>query len=169
MKIGKLILRISLVLSVVFLAAEVLAKDLILEQPLSSGVYSSEGGIIAQNNCLIEQSSDVVLLAGREIVLKSGFHAPQGTSFNAMIGDYGNLPEGLDTDGDNLADWWEVKYFSDTLSSEAGNDTDGDGVIDSVEFKLNSNPAFNDLPGTGVHYEYDALGRIIRIYRIPTR
>ena len=146
-----------------------MAEDLYLEQPLVSGVYSSEGTIIAQENCLIESNHQVLLLAGQQIVLKAGFHATAGTDFKAMIGDYRDIPEDLDTDSDGLPDWWEVRYFSDTLVSGLSNDADGDGVINSVEFKLGANPAINDLPGSGVHYEYDALGRIKRIYRIPAQ
>ena len=72
-----------------------------------------------------------------------------------------------DNDGDNLPDWWEVKYFGYTLENQPNEDADGDGVTNYVEYKLNANPALNDLPGPGTHYEYDALGRIKRIYRIP--
>lgn len=167
MKLCKLLFRVSLFASVLFLAAEVMAEDLYLAQPLVSGVYRSDGAIIAQDNCLVESSHQVLLLAGQQIVLKAGFHATAGSDFKAMIGDYTDIPQDLDADCDGLPDWWEVRYFSDTLNSGSSNDTDGDGVMDSVEFKLGANPAENDLPGPGLHYEYDALGRINRIYRIP--
>jgi hypothetical protein len=37
-----------------------------------------------------------------------------------------------------------------------------------VEFSLGSNPTQDDLPGPGIHYEYDGLGRIKKIWRIPS-
>lgn len=49
----------------------------------------------------------------------------------------------------------------------SGLDYDGDGVTDKVEFYLKTDPYTNDLPGPGIHYEYDEFGRIKKIYRIP--
>lgn len=169
MKLLKLLLRVSLMLGAVGLAAEVLAEDLYLEEPVSSGVFSADNTIIARNNCTIEAGHNVLLLAGQEILFKAGFQATEGSEFKAMIGGYGDIPEDSDIDHDALADWWEVKYFSETISYSSGSDADGDGVINSVEFRLGTNPAENDLPGTGVHYEYDALGRLIKISRIPNQ
>ena len=73
----------------------------------------------------------------------------------------------LDNDGDGLLDWWELSYFADLTVSSPNVDSDGDGVLDSVEFTLKSDPSVNDLPGPGIHYEYDELGRIKKIWRIP--
>ena len=72
----------------------------------------------------------------------------------------------FDNDDDMLPDRWEIDYFGD-LANGRNQDTDGDGVTNYMEYKLNANPASRDLPGSGLHYEYDALGRITRIYRIP--
>jgi hypothetical protein len=169
MKLCRLLLRVSLMLGAICLAGEVLAEDLYLEEPVSSGVFCADDTIIAQNNCLIEAGHNVLLLAGQEVVLKAGFHATEGSEFKATIGGYGDIPEDSDVDSDALADWWEVKYFSDTLSYSSGSDADGDGVVNSVEYRLGTNPAIEDLPGTGIHYEYDALGRLIKISRIPAQ
>ena len=75
----------------------------------------------------------------------------------------------MDNDDDDLPDWWEVGHFGYTLANQPNEDADGDRVTNYVEFKLNANPAVKDLPGPGLHYEYDALGRIKRIYRIPKK
>jgi hypothetical protein len=82
------------------------------------------------------------------------------------LGTIPNLYD-MDNDDDEIPDWWEVKYFGYTLEKGPNEDSDGDGVVNYMEFKLGSNPAVVDLPGTGIHYEYDALGGIKRIYRIP--
>jgi hypothetical protein len=79
--------------------------------------------------------------------------------FNPTVSD-------KDNDDDGMDDWWEIQYFSD-IRALPGQDDDGDGVLNLAEFRLKSNPLLNDLPGTGLHYEYDALGRIQKIYRIP--
>jgi len=75
----------------------------------------------------------------------------------------------MDSDADDLPDWWEVDNFGYTLANHRNQDSDGDGVTNYVEFKLGANPAQKDLPGPGVHYEYDALGRLKKIYRIPAQ
>lgn len=72
----------------------------------------------------------------------------------------------VDEDHDDLQDWWEEQYFGN-LNSGPGSDPDGDEVINSVEFQLRSDPTVDDLPGPGIHYEYDERGRIKKIYRIP--
>jgi hypothetical protein len=77
----------------------------------------------------------------------------------------------FDNDDDGLADWWEVKYAGMDLGllTSRNEDYDGDGVSNYIEFKLGSNPMLNDLPGAGIHYEYDELGRIKKIFRIPAQ
>jgi len=75
----------------------------------------------------------------------------------------------MDNDDDGLADWWEVKFFGYTLENRPDEDADGDGVLNYIEFKLRTNPVEKDLPGPGVHYEYDAAGRKKRIHRIPAK
>jgi hypothetical protein len=73
-----------------------------------------------------------------------------------------------DNDDDGLPDRWEINYFGLSLARGPKEDTDGDGVLNIFEFKLGANPTLKDLPGPGIHYEYDALGRIKKIIRIPS-
>jgi hypothetical protein len=73
-----------------------------------------------------------------------------------------------DNDEDGLPDRWEIDYFGLSLARGPKEDTDGDGVLNIFEFKLGANPTLKDLPGPGIHYEYDDLGRIKKIIRIPS-
>lgn len=74
-----------------------------------------------------------------------------------------------DTDGDNMLDRWEIDAFAD-LSQGPGDDYDGDAISNYIEYKMNTVPTdANDLPASGIKYEYDALGRIKEIIRIPSR
>ena len=50
-----------------------------------------------------------------------------------------NLLGCIDTDGDGLADWWEMDHFGN-LSQIASGDPDGDGFINSQEFFSGTSP-----------------------------
>lgn len=74
-----------------------------------------------------------------------------------------------DTDGDGLLDRWELDWFGD-FSQGKDDDYDGDGIPNIIEYKMATNPAdINDHPAPGIFYEYDELGRIKTIWRIPRR
>ncbi|MCP4001588.1 MAG: DUF5011 domain-containing protein, partial [Gammaproteobacteria bacterium] len=47
--------------------------------------------------------------------------------------------EFVDTDGDNMADIWEMKHFGD-LSHDGSSDSDGDGFTDIEEYENGTNP-----------------------------
>lgn len=89
------------------------------------------------------------------------------TNFQECLFGYNPAEFDLDNDDDGLEDWWEIQYFGLTMEYEGYDDNDGDGVLNKYEFLFGANPILNDLPGPGIHYEYDALGRIKQIYRIP--
>jgi hypothetical protein len=95
-----------------------------------------------------------------------------GTDEIDNCGDFANFflssEVGEDTDNDGLPDAWELLYSDDlSLLDDRNGDYDEDGVTNWIEYQLGSNPIENDLPGPGLHYEYDALGRLTRITRIP--
>lgn len=78
-------------------------------------------------------------------------------------GDDDNL---TDTDGDGLPDSWEMQYFGN-LDSDRNADPDGDGISNWIEYKLGTDPASGGNKGPGIFYEYDELGRIRKLERIP--
>jgi hypothetical protein len=53
----------------------------------------------------------------------------------------------LDTDGDGMPDWWEVKYGLNRLVNDAAGNPDGDDLTNSQEFLAGRNPAVDDLSG----------------------
>jgi hypothetical protein len=61
-----------------------------------------------------------------------------------------------DTDGDGIADWWEIQYAGDLETMNATTDFDGDGVKDKQEYIADTSPL---APGGGlkiVHVAHDA-------------
>lgn len=74
-----------------------------------------------------------------------------------------------DSDYDTLIDRWELDHFAD-LDQGQDDDSDNDGYTNIIELKMSTNPAdINDRPVPGIFYEYDELGRIKTIWRIPRR
>ena len=67
-------------------------------------------------------------------------------------------PAVSDTDGDGLADKWEVTYdgasgvnpLVNVTASELSSDLDNDGLTLTEEFKANTNPSLNDTDGDGL-------------------
>lgn len=63
-----------------------------------------------------------------------------------------------------------IDYTSVDVSDPNSIDSDKDGIQDWIEIKAGSNPLdATDFPSPGAYYDYDSLGRIIRIIRIKPR
>lgn len=79
-----------------------------------------------------------------------------------------------DNDDDGLEDWWEIKYFGlkDLAQLQANgpdDDYDDDGITNGIEYRLRLDPTTSQGKQPGIFYEYDKLGRIKKIERIPAR
>jgi clumping factor A len=53
----------------------------------------------------------------------------------------------LDSDGDGMPDWWEVKYGLNRLVNDAAGNLDGDDLSNLQEYLAGRNPALDDLSG----------------------
>jgi outer membrane protein assembly factor BamB len=58
--------------------------------------------------------------------------------------------EFVDSDGDGLPDWWELKYFSSATAADANGDEDFDGRINIDEYEL-----YSSDPGRGYYLYAD--------------
>ncbi|MFZ2279090.1 MAG: tandem-95 repeat protein [Prosthecobacter sp.] len=45
-----------------------------------------------------------------------------------------------DSDGDGIADWWEMQFYGSLSAATAASDSDGDGMTDLAEFKAGTDP-----------------------------
>jgi len=83
----------------------------------------------------------------------------------------GTNPDSYDIDNDNdtLPDWFEFQFFGN-LSQRPNDDYDFDGFTNYQEYAAGGNPADRgNRPNPGLYYEYDALGRLKKICRIPAQ
>lgn len=142
------------------------SADLNLVNQELSGYYRVTGSITA-DNCWVEPGNYAWLVAWTSVTVEPTFEAKAGSEFGIVIGGYENLPQDLDHDDDTLPDWWELYYFGD-LGQDGNGDYDGDNVPNYMEHEHETDPtSAGSRPPAGLHYEYDDLGRIKKIERIP--
>jgi parallel beta-helix repeat protein len=55
--------------------------------------------------------------------------------------------EFIDSDDDELPDWWEMKYYENTVDAIPAGDDDGDGLINSDEYIQTTHPKIADIDG----------------------
>ena len=54
----------------------------------------------------------------------------------------------VDTDGDGLPDWWELRYFGSITGADPNADPDGDGVDNRTAYLQGRNPLAGSVPDT---------------------
>ncbi len=72
-----------------------------------------------------------------------------------------------DHDSDGLPDIWEAQYGNLSDLNGRNADDDNDGISNWVEYKLGTDPLAENATGPGIYYQYDKLGRVLKIERIP--
>lgn len=71
---------------------------------------------------------------------------------------------GVDSDGNGLADQWEIAHFG-SIGQDPDADPDGDGITNLEEYLTQGHPqeATFELTFGTEHYQYDGLGRLVKV------
>ena len=73
------------------------------------------------------------------------------TNADAIHPGFGGVDQFVDTDGDGLADVWEIAQAGNLTTLTSGTqDADGDGLTNDQEYALLTNPIVADTDGDGV-------------------
>lgn len=70
--------------------------------------------------------------------------------------------EFVDSDGDGLPDWWEMKYFGN-LGHVGTGDYDGDGLTNQWEYYFGFEPLRKNTLGTGISDLWNALDQAVSL------
>jgi hypothetical protein len=77
----------------------------------------------------------------------------------------------VDSDGDGIADWWEMLHFGNLTTANATSDFDGDGVPDLAEFRADTDPkdAASFLKIVSHSHDADLTETTLEFTTTPTR
>ena len=98
--------------------------------------HSSAQVLRAGPNVTIEDGGSSTYEAGRRIILRAGFTAEEGSSFQAQI----DLTLDPDRDYDKMTDSWESANGLDTSIDDSLGDLDGDGYPNLYEYLNSTDP-----------------------------
>lgn len=85
--------------------------------------------------------------------------APSTTNF---------VTTGGDSDSDGMNDSWEILYFGNTTTANAGTDYDGDGLRDVLEFQNGSSPTVMDTDADGFNDYVEYINKTIPTNAVST-
>jgi len=118
--------------------------DLFVADPGTLGILGSS---LSGQLGATERIEDLELSPGKYLICVSqwGTDPPEGTDYTLTV----TPAVGIDSDGDGMADWWEVSHFGN-LDRDGKLDWDGDGLSDKEEYAKGTNPRMSDSDGDGM-------------------
>ena len=132
----KLIIFFNILIIKILLASITIASQSISTHYISQDVINCGGDRSFSSSYLTEASiglnNDTGIIVAGVYVIHSGFWSALGLK--------------RDSDGDNIADWWERYWFGDLSTATSTSDYDSDNYSDLQEF-LNQETNITDLLG----------------------
>ncbi|MDA3896745.1 MAG: DUF1566 domain-containing protein [Desulfobacteraceae bacterium] len=111
----------------------------------NSSVVSVNHGQVLGNE---ELRFDALAPGLTEVSITGAYEFGTLVSYKYII-DVQDSPGDLDTDGDDIDDDWELRYFGH-IESDGSEDSDDDGVSDLAEYQQNINPNKTDSDEDGI-------------------
>lgn len=103
------------------------------------GFVANHGNFSLQDNLFFSNSGGHVNYSGDKNT-ESVINALAQASGN-RVGDPDTLmPDAVDSDGDQLPDWWEISNITSVLADDSSSDTDGDGASSWNEYMAGTDP-----------------------------
>ena len=105
---------------------------------LSTGAAPLRYLWLFNSNLLAGATSDSLLVTNVTLSDFGAYQVVVANAFGSVTSTVARLE--LDSDGDGLADRWEITYFGSVTNQNAAMDRDNDGVSNLAEFREGSNP-----------------------------
>ena len=111
-----------------------------IQEPGTDGVWDTQDADGSETGRQLGQVQDDMVISSRdwrtEWLNAATF---SGTATFSAVGDT-PLTDIVDSDGDGMADWWELEYFGDLATSDGTDDSDDDALNTFYEYLLGTNP-----------------------------
>jgi hypothetical protein len=152
--------------------AATIVNTVVWSQTSGTMVAKDSGGTLTTNNCLVKGQTltgtgnlagnvDPKLLPDGHLLWNSPLRAAGGTVVQSRVDIDGELRPSTapdigvdqfnDSDGDELADQWELEYTGNqTTLTGRSQDDDGDGLSNEAEYANVTNPAEDDTDGDSI-------------------
>jgi RHS Repeat/Bacterial TSP3 repeat len=71
----------------------------------------------------------------------------------------------VDSNGNGLADAWEMYWFHSLMAQSGDGDANGDGILNKYKQQANTDPTTDEtaMPGNVFKYDYDSEGRLLTV------
>ncbi|MFW9930498.1 MAG: hypothetical protein ACFFD1_14000, partial [Candidatus Thorarchaeota archaeon] len=136
-------------------------NSIIENSNLGCGITWSENNEISLNTISLNTIWNARDYGGANIWIRNSYGDYIGYGYYNISGTSGTVdksPYIVDTDGDGMADWFEIKYGLNLMSNDSMLDPDGDGLTNLQEYLLGTNPLIsNNNPDITATYINDSI------------
>jgi hypothetical protein len=103
---------------------------------VSNTTYTNGQNVTVTDGVSITTSSTVTVASGADVTYASGGTVTLAPGFSVAIGGVFHVYVNTDSEGDGMADYWEVVNGLDPATNDASSDKDSDGLSNLTEYLL---------------------------------